>query len=426
MSAERIASGFEASAPEGVSPRFVGLDAPSKKRSPSGQHTCQGLYWTLEGKTPTVAFVATHYNADFSEHYLASHLAAKGYGFLGWNTRFRGLEDLFILEPALEDIGVGVRWLKEVAGVQKVILIGNSGGGSLMAAYHAKSQDDGSLVKADAFIFVNSHTGRPDVFSNWLDPAVIDEDDPVKTDTTLDMYNPANGPPYSQEFINRYRAAQIERNHRITEWVKKELQRLNDAGIPDRLFPIHRTMADLRFTIILQTAIATAADGRLRFIPIRQLQCIMSAFVFLFKAITLCTSREDVQTSLVAMERCVKALGEADMDEMNVSRDTLGFLYSYVRRLGEDTNVFFASSTDSDRAMDTQVMQGLSESPAVVDAMAASQPLLLGVNWNQDMFAIIGLPADLAMPWSPLDSSGRLIAADPLWQSIGSPWDASG
>ncbi|KPA38246.1 alpha beta hydrolase [Fusarium langsethiae] len=229
MSAERIAAGFEATAPDGVFPRFVGLNAPSKKRSPSGQHTCQGLYWTLHGKTPIIAFVATHYNADFMEHYLAGHLAASGYGFLGWNTRFRGLEDLFILVPALEDIGVGVRWLKEVAGVQKVILIGNSGGGSLMAAYHARSQDDASLVKADAFIFINAHTGRPNVLSNWLDPAVIDEDDPVKTDPTLDMYNPANGPPYSEEFIKRYRAAQIERSNRITGWVKKELQRLNDA-----------------------------------------------------------------------------------------------------------------------------------------------------------------------------------------------------
>ncbi|KAL9563861.1 hypothetical protein ACKAV7_011896 [Fusarium commune] len=187
-----------------------------------------GLYWTLEGSAPKIAFLATHYNANFSEHYLAGTLAASGYGFLGWNTRFRGLEDLFILEPALEDIGVGCRWLKEVTGVQKVILIGNSGGGSLIAAYHAKSQDDPSLVTADAFIFVNSHMGRPDVFSNWLDPAVIDENDP--------------------EFIKRYRAAQIERNHRITAWAKAELKRLNDAGIPDILFPIHRTMADLRFT----------------------------------------------------------------------------------------------------------------------------------------------------------------------------------
>ncbi|EOA84106.1 hypothetical protein ACJQWK_01126 [Exserohilum turcicum] len=248
MTAERIVTGYEATIPDGVSHRFVGLNAPSKKRSPNGQHTCQGLYWTLEANVPKIAFIATHYNADFSEHYLAGHLAARGYGFLGWNTRFRGLEDLFILEPAVEDIGVGVRWLKEIAGVKKVILMGNSGGGSLMAAYHAKTREDGSLAKDDAFIFVNSHTGRPDVFSKWLDPAVIDEDDPVKTDPSLDMYNLENGPPYSQEFIKRYRAAQTERNHRITQWAKAELKRLNDAGIPDRIFPVHRTMTDLRFT----------------------------------------------------------------------------------------------------------------------------------------------------------------------------------
>jgi pimeloyl-ACP methyl ester carboxylesterase len=248
MTAERCISGYEATTPEGVTPRFVGLNAPSKKRAGSGQHTCQGLYWALEGTAPKIAFIATHYNADFSEHYLAGHLAARGYGFLGWNTRFRGLEDLFILEPAVEDIGMGVRWLKEVAGVEKMILVGNSGGGSLMAAYHHKTKEDTSLIKGDAFLFLNAHTGRPDVFSKWLDPALLDENNPTKIDPTLDMYNKANGPPYSQEFIKRYRAAQIERSHRITEWVKKELRRLNDAGIPDRVFPIHRTMADLRFT----------------------------------------------------------------------------------------------------------------------------------------------------------------------------------
>lgn len=60
------------------------------------------------------------------------------------------------------------------------------------------------------------------------------------------MYHAANGPPYSQEFIQPYRAAPVDKNHRITQWVKQELQRLNDAGVPDRIFLIHRTIADLR------------------------------------------------------------------------------------------------------------------------------------------------------------------------------------
>ncbi|PTD06362.1 hypothetical protein FCULG_00011874 [Fusarium culmorum] len=248
MSAERSVPNREPTTPKGVSPRFVGLTTPPKQRAPSGQHTCQGLYWTQDGKpSPKVAFIATHYNVDFSEHYLSGHLAAHGFGFLGWNTRYRGLEDLFILEPALDDIAVGCRWLKEVAGVQKLILLGNSGGGSLMAAYHAKSREVDSYPRADAFVFLSAHTGRPEVLRDWLDPAVIDENDPVKTDPSLDMYNPANGPPYSPEFIKRYRAAQVQRHNRLDEWVKKELKRLNAAGIPDRIFPIHRTMADLRF-----------------------------------------------------------------------------------------------------------------------------------------------------------------------------------
>ena len=50
--------------------------------------------------------IATHYQIDFSEHYLADDLATRGIGFLGWNTRFRGFESTFLLDHALVDIGV--------------------------------------------------------------------------------------------------------------------------------------------------------------------------------------------------------------------------------------------------------------------------------------------------------------------------------
>ena len=85
--------------------------------------------------------IATHYQIDFSEHYLADYVATRGIGFLGWNTRFRGYESSFLLDHALVDIGVGVRWLREVQGVETVVLLGNSGGGSLMAAYQAQAVD---------------------------------------------------------------------------------------------------------------------------------------------------------------------------------------------------------------------------------------------------------------------------------------------
>src|SRR6201996_1191382 len=122
-----------------VERRFVGTVSPTAPRIQAGGHPCQGLYWTPKGQAPKTALIATHYNVDFAEHYSAPYFAERGFGFLGWNTRYRGAEDQFILEHALIDIGVGVRWLKEEGGAERVVILGNSGGGSLMGAYLAEA-----------------------------------------------------------------------------------------------------------------------------------------------------------------------------------------------------------------------------------------------------------------------------------------------
>jgi pimeloyl-ACP methyl ester carboxylesterase len=245
----------------GLDREFIGLVSPSSPRIQAGGHPCQGIYTTPKGQRPKTAFIATHYNVDFSEHYIAPYLASRGYGFLGWNTRYRGAEDQFLLEHAVIDIGVGMRWLREVAGVETIVILGNSGGGSLMGAYQAEAiaptlntlvEGAGrvaleSLIKADLYVSLNAHQGRPEVLTDWMDASVVDEWDPVATDESLNPFNPDNGPPYSEAFIARYRAAQRARNQRITDWAKAELQRLNDAGVPDRLFPLFRCWGDLRF-----------------------------------------------------------------------------------------------------------------------------------------------------------------------------------
>ncbi len=244
---------------EDIERRFVALASPTAAVAGHGSHPCQGLYWTPRGERPRTALIATHYNVDFAEHYLAPYLAARGLGFLGWNTRYRGAEDLFILEHALIDIGVGLRWLREEAGVETVVILGNSGGASLMSAYQAQAQTPSltasgavgealrQLPTADRFIALNAHAGRPDVLTAWMDPAVGDESDPTQTDPALDAFNPANGPPFAADFVERYRAGQQARNQRITDWAKAELERLSAAGVPDRIFPLFRTWADLRF-----------------------------------------------------------------------------------------------------------------------------------------------------------------------------------
>ncbi len=239
---------------------FVGLPSPVIGRAAAGGHPCQGLYHRRAGHRPATAFIATHYNVDFSEHYLASLLAERGFGFLGWNTRFRGNEAHFLLDHALAEIGVGVRWLREQAGAERIVLLGNSGGGSLMAAYQSQAVEPNvvpvtgtrpvpaieTLLPADLFVALAAHSGRPEVLTNWLDPSVTDERDPLSADPELDPYNPAHGPPFSAEFQRRYRAAQRARNERITDWVLARLAALAGQRGRDQLFVVPRSWADLR------------------------------------------------------------------------------------------------------------------------------------------------------------------------------------
>lgn len=243
-----------------VQREFVSLASATGARNGAGFMPCQGLYHSPPGGRPKVAFIASHYNVDFSEHYLGEYLAARGYGYLGWNTRFRGNEAFFLLEHALIDIGAGVAWLKEVAGVETVVLVGNSGGGSLMGAYQSQASEPNltatrglplpdavnTLIPADYYVSLNAHAGRPEVLTAWMDPAVTDEREPTSTDPALSMFNPDNGPPYSAEFLERYRAAQVARNDRITDWCIAELARLREDGHFDRAFNLFRTWADPR------------------------------------------------------------------------------------------------------------------------------------------------------------------------------------
>ncbi len=239
---------------------FVSVTSATSARNGAGFNPCQGLYVRPAGETPRTALIATHYNVDFSEHYLGPFMAERGYGFLGWNTRFRGNEGFFLLEHALIDIGAGVRWLKETAGVERVVILGNSGGGSLMGAYQSQAlgvtmtptpglklpEALHELPPADLYVSLCAHLGRPEVLTDWFDPSITDETDPASVDESLNMYNPEHGPPYEDAFVSRYRAAQRARNERLTDWCHAELERLSGRGMFDRAFNMYRTWADLR------------------------------------------------------------------------------------------------------------------------------------------------------------------------------------
>lgn len=244
-----------------VAREFIGLESPIIGRSGAGGHPCQGIYYQPSELQPKVAVIATHYNIDFSEHYLAEYCAARGLGFLGWNTRFRGAEPYFLLDHAVAEIGVGIRWLREVKKVEKIVLLGNSGGGSLMAAYQSQAVEPNlkpeygrknivesayNLLPADLYVSLTAHPGRPTVLTNWMDPSILDENDPLSLDVSLDPYSESREIPFTPSFITSYRKGQRARNERISQWCRDEIDRLSGQRAHDRLFTTSRLWADLR------------------------------------------------------------------------------------------------------------------------------------------------------------------------------------
>ena len=197
---------------------------------------------------------------------LVTALAKAGRHVVYCNTRYRGNDTALILEKCVLDLGACVADLKVRFGYDKVILGGWSGGGSLSLFYqdqaehptitHTPAGDPvdlaaADLQPADGILLLAAHISRSVTMTEWLDPSILDEDQPFVRDRELDIYHPncPNQPPYDAAFVARFRQAQLDRNRHITARVQATLAMLK-ATDPDmeRPFVVHGTMCDVRWT----------------------------------------------------------------------------------------------------------------------------------------------------------------------------------
>jgi pimeloyl-ACP methyl ester carboxylesterase len=193
-------------------------------------------------------------------------LADAGFHVLCAASRYPKNDSALIMEKVAIDLGKWIAYAKDALGYQSVVLVGWSGGGSLSLFYQAQAEnptithtpagDEIDLVgarlpRADAIVFIAAHLSRAELITEWIDPSVLDEQDPDRRDIEFDIYSPEcpHQPPFDADFVARFREKQRERNRRITAWCQETLARLHRAGGAEmeRAFVVHRTMCDVRW-----------------------------------------------------------------------------------------------------------------------------------------------------------------------------------
>jgi alpha-beta hydrolase superfamily lysophospholipase len=185
----------------------------------------RGILWRAPAGVPEkkTAIILTHPRGDFSVHYACPLLAAAGYATFGFATRYLNNDTDCLHDLCVVDVKAAADEMRR-RGYEHVVLLGNSGGGSLMAL----AQKDTAC--SDGWIGVAAHPGEGVFMGHVIDPSVISEDDPFGVDPDLDMYNPDNGwkpwpnpVTYDRAWLGRYRDAQIARIARIDAIAKASI-----------------------------------------------------------------------------------------------------------------------------------------------------------------------------------------------------------
>jgi pimeloyl-ACP methyl ester carboxylesterase len=191
------------------------------------------------GPKSAIGVFVMHSGADYLAHSACSELSRRGYRVLCANNS-NGKGGTFEdgqLDRVLSEAALGIRYLRDLPGLSKVVLLGHSGGATVMSAYQMIAEGGvaacrgpdkvfqctdavAGLPKADGVMLVDANWGLGIMTLLSTDPAVTDETTGQTVDASFDLFSAANGydplgAKYNPAFVQSYQRAQGGRYARI-------------------------------------------------------------------------------------------------------------------------------------------------------------------------------------------------------------------
>ena len=204
-----------------------------------GRNKCMLYEPVIPGERSKVGIVLMH-EADYGFFPMARGLAERGFVTLGGSAGQRTT-----LEKQMLAVRDAVLFLKALPGIEHVVLMGHSGGATIMTAYQRAAEngpasmkenmlyactlaDDEILPKADGIMLIDANYGNGAMTLLSIDPAVTEEGNGMNLDPRFDIYAPDHGfreghTAYTDEFRKMYFKAQAQRNNRIIDAAVQEL-----------------------------------------------------------------------------------------------------------------------------------------------------------------------------------------------------------
>ena len=196
-----------------------------------------------------IGILLMHSDSDYFDFIPGPELAKRGFITVSAN-----VSDMKIpIDRKIEEVGFYFNYLKNLPGVEKVVILGHSGGATMMSCYQAVAEngpeifrDDHRIVKmsdikpltpADGVLLLDSNYGNGVMNILSVDPAITDETNAKNLDPEYDAFDPANGfdpagSHYPEEFVLKYNKKQEERFNKIIDRAVERVKAL-DAGEGD-------------------------------------------------------------------------------------------------------------------------------------------------------------------------------------------------